>query len=113
MLVKVVKIPFRACGSLSTFELSSGGTFVFRCGRCGASNLIYVDKKLGVRDVRKVEEIKPTGRLRIARPDLWPASLLPLKPMVEALVEGRDVEVTDSLLEAVQVLVNLGVLEVV
>ena len=111
---RVVQVECKSCGARSAVELRVGTT-IFKCPHCGGHNLVLVDYNGDVRDVRIVEVVTPVpypGKLRVARPDLWPSRLEGLRGTVEAALEGRAREITPEVEGAIRLLLRLGVLEV-
>jgi len=111
---RVVQVRCKACGATSPVRVRPGTT-IFRCPRCGGFTLVLADANGDVRDVRAVELEEPLilpGRLRIARPELWPSRLAGVRGAVEAVVEGRAREIAPEVERAIRLLLRLGVLEV-
>ncbi|MEM4689041.1 MAG: hypothetical protein QXH65_07915 [Thermofilaceae archaeon] len=111
-VVKVAKLRCPHCSEPLAVEVKPGLNLL-QCA-CGGYFLVMADANSDVRDVRPIEVGKPlgTGRLRIARPELWPASLEDLRGAVtRALRVDPGASLTPAVTRALRLLLELGVLE--
>ncbi|MEM1508276.1 MAG: hypothetical protein QXY49_04910 [Thermofilaceae archaeon] len=109
---RIAKIPCSHCDNSLVVEVKQGTTVV-RCTGCGGYTLILADMNADIRDIRPIEVTEPLnkpGRLRLARPELWPSMLERMREQVIAALRGEG-ELTPEVRKAVEALLKLGVLE--
>ncbi|MEM4029911.1 MAG: hypothetical protein QXO02_08460 [Thermofilaceae archaeon] len=111
---KIVKLRCPHCSEPLVVEVKPGLNLL-RCA-CGGYFLVMADEHNDVRGIRPIEVEKPlgTGRLRLARPELWPSTLEHLKSDVVKAIQGvdPDASLTPAVQRALKLLLELGVLEV-
>ncbi|MEM4640869.1 MAG: hypothetical protein QXT93_13420 [Thermofilum sp.] len=111
---KIVKLRCPHCSEPLVVEVKPGLNLL-KC-TCRGYFLVMADEHNDVRSVRPIEVEKPlgTGRLRLARPELWPSTLEHLKSDVVKAIQGvdPDASLTPAVQRALKLLLELGVLEV-